>query len=165
MTRHVRWILPVAALAMAIGGCGAAPAALELIAQAQKGLDQARRAQQAQHEQIVAQMESQSVALDDAFDRDVRLVEAGKITDSSGRPVEFDAEWVISARRGYAAARDVLGEQINRQQASHEDDADNLDAADEALEMAAELIVYQSSLTGRLKQRLLDIYGRLTQGK
>ncbi len=165
MIRHVRRMSAVSALAFVLGGCGAGPAALDLIAEARKGLDMARQAQQAQHERIVAQTKAQAAALDEAFDRDVRMAEAGQITDTAGQPVEFTAEWVISARRGYAAARDMLHEQLARQRAAHAADADNLDAADKALEMAAELIVYRSSLTGRLKRHLLDIYGRMTDGQ
>jgi hypothetical protein len=69
--------------------------------------------------------------------------------------VAFTPQWVISERRGYTAARDELGEQIRSAEAVHAVRQDNLTAADEALDMASQLIVAQWNIAQRLKAALL----------
>ena len=103
--------------------------------------------------------------MDVAFDADVKLVGAGKIEDASGQPVELTPQWVISARKGYAAARDLIGEKIRLAEALHATRMDNVRAADEALEMASQLVVQQSNLGLRIKQQLIAIQRRLVHGR
>lgn len=160
MERPVRtllaWPLIVAVLAAIVpGGCTAAPATLELITVARRALSEAKDTQAAQHAQLIQQMEAQQAALDAAFDADVTLAAAGGITDAQGQPVTFSPQWVISARRGYIAARDALAEQVRATEAAHAVRQDNLTAADEALDMAAHLIVTQWNIAERLKTVLL----------
>jgi len=134
------------------GGCGAPPATLELIAVAQQALSGASEMQYARHADALARLEALKKALDGGFDADAKLAEAGKILDSAGDPIPFTAEWVISARKGYAVARDALAEQRSRLEAEHRTHLDNLTAAEQALELAKTLILQQSALTGRARQ-------------
>ena len=164
MARHVRlavWF----ALAMLPAGCSAPTATLDLIGVARKAVALQRDAQRAQHEQIVRHFESQKRALDAAFDADVRLAAAGQITDPAGTPVAMTAEWIISARKGYAAARDIIDGQIASARQANATHTDNLAAADEALDLAGRLIVQQWSVGERIKQNVLDFQRRSTDGK
>ena len=141
-------------------GCGAPPATVELISVAQKALADAAEFQSARHAEHLRQLDGTLAALDAAFDADVELAEAGKITDSTGKPVELSAEWVISARKGYAAGRDALAEQRRRLEAAHATHQDNLVAAAEALGLAKDLIIQHSSLSARAKQLLTSLQRR-----
>ena len=157
-------VLLLAALATAAlltSGCGAPPATLELIAVANKAMADAAQAAQERHAEDIQRLVGQAGALDAAFDADVRLVEAGKITGTDGKPIELSAEWVISARKGYAAARGALAEQRHRLDENHATSIDNLSAAAEALEMARELILQHYALTGRARQALKSMTRRL----
>ncbi|MCJ7544568.1 MAG: hypothetical protein MUP47_08425 [Phycisphaerae bacterium] len=161
MERPVRTLLAVPLLAAVLAaivpcGCTAAPATLELIAVGRRALVEAKDTQTAQHAQLVEHIEAQQAALDAAFDVDVTLAAAGGITDAQGQPVQFTPQWVISARRGYIAARDALAEQVRTAEAAHAIRQDNLTAADEALDMASQLIVAQWNITERLKTFLLS---------
>lgn len=142
-------------------GCGAPPAAMELIAVARKGLADASTLEKSRHAEALSRLDAQKAALDSAFDADVRLVEAAKIRDAAGKPVPLSAEWVISARRGYAAARDALAEQHRRVQAEHACHLDNLSAADEALGMASRLILQHYALAQRARQIVHSLGRRL----
>ena len=138
-----------------LGGCAAPPATLELIAVARRALVEAKETQAAQHAELLQHIEAQQAAMDAAFDADVTLAAAGGITDARGQPVPFTPRWVISARRGYIAARDELAGQIRQAEAAHAVRQDNLAAADEALDMASQLIVAQWNIAERLKTLLL----------
>ncbi|MDY6913157.1 MAG: hypothetical protein SVT52_01680, partial [Planctomycetota bacterium] len=94
-----------------------------------------------------------------------KLVGAGKIENASGQPVELTPQWVISARKGYTAAHNLIGEKIRLTEAVHATRLDNIRAADEALEMASQLVVQQSSLGRRIKQQLITIQRRLVHGR
>jgi len=59
----------------------------------------------------------------------------------------------IAARQGYAAARNLLAEQIRAAEGAHAVRLDNLQAADEALEMASQLVVIQWSVSEKIKQQ------------
>ena len=109
------------------------------------------------HEVEVQRLATQAAALDAAFDADVKLAAAGAICDAEGKPVELTPEWVISARKGYAAGRDILADEVRTAEATHRTGQDNLAAADEALEMATELTVWQSDLSERFKQHLMTV--------
>ncbi len=141
-------------------GCGAPPATLELIGVAQKALRETSALEKERHAEELRRLESMKAALDAAFDADVKLAEAGRITDAQGRPVRLSAEWVISARKGYAAARDALSEQQQRLQAAQATHLDNLAAAAEALTLARNLILQQASLSGRARQFLMSLQRR-----
>ncbi len=145
--------------ALLCAGC-AETAAVNLISVAREGIADARGAQQDQHEELMTRLAGQKESLDEAFDSDVRLVAAGGITDADGEPVELTPEWVISARAGYAAARDVVAAEMLSAELAHAARLDNLAAADEALEMATDLLLRQAGLTEPVRVKLLDKHGR-----
>ncbi len=150
-------------LAAALAGCSASPAAVDLIAAARAGLAQARRAE-AQRQALEARgLEAQAAALDAAFDADVRAVAAGQV-GPAGDPTALSPEWVISARRAYATTLRALAQQQLRDQAAGAERLDNLAAADEALEMAGDLLVRQLQLAEPVRRRLMDIHGRWIDG-
>jgi hypothetical protein len=140
-------------------GCGAPPATMELIAVARKGLADASTLEKSRHAEALSRLDAQKAALDSAFDADARLVEAGKIQDAAGKPLPLSAEWVISARRGYAAARDALAQQRRRLETENASHLDNLSAADEALAMAGRLILQHYALAGQARQ-IIHALGR-----
>jgi len=139
---------------MVAGGCGAPPATLELIDVARKALSGASAYETDRHADALKRLDAQASALDAAFDADVRLAEAGKITNAAGEPVRLTGAWVISARTGYAAARDAVAEQHRRLQAAHDTHLDNLQAAADALDLASRLILQQYALTAPGRQAL-----------
>lgn len=150
-------LLCLSLAAAAAGGCSSSAATLELITAARKGINMTRSDDAARHDEDIQRLAAQAASLDAAFDADVKLAAAGQIRDAEGKPLELSADWVISARKGYAAARDMLAEQSRMAEASHRQQQDNLAAADEALEMASQLTVWQSDLSERLKQHLLSV--------
>lgn len=158
-------VLCLCLLVSLLAGCGAPMATLDLMTVARQGLGSAEEAQIQQHEELLRQLKGQLAALDVAFDADVKLVGAGKIENASGQPVELTPQWVISARKGYTAARNLIGEKIRLTEAVHATRLDNIRAADEALEMASQLVVQQSSLGRRIKQQLITIQRRLVHGR
>ncbi len=158
-------VLAASALLAMLTGCSAPTATLDLITVARKGLTLAKQAQIDQHTELANRLESQTASLDTAFDADVRLVAAGQIKNSDGKPVALTPEWVISARKGYAAARDLLAKQARSAEAAHATRLDNLNAADEALDMATQLIVQQWAITNRIRQELINVQRRLINAK
>jgi len=157
--------LPLLLMLLPAGGCCAPAAALELIAAARTGLAIERQAQVEQHAQVIRQLEAQQAALDSAFDTDVNLAAAGQITDASGSTVTMSPEWIISARKGYIAARDALGRQILAAEAAQRVRLDNLAACDETLELASQLLIRQSAIGRGVKEHLMRIHGRLTHDR
>lgn len=152
-------------LACVVTGCTAPTATLDLITIARKATGSARDAEDAQHAEIIKHLKRQVAALDSAFDADVRLAERGGIPSPTSQPVKLTAEWVISARKGYAAARDLLAGQMRSAEISHAARVDNLQAGDEALEMASQLIVRRWSVGERIGRKILETHGRLVHGK
>ena len=148
-----------------LAGCGSPPSSLELIGVAQKALTDAAQYQQQRHQEAVANLDSLQGSLDAAFDADARLVESGKLADADGKPVALNAAWVISARKGYAAARDALAQQRQKAEAAHATQLDNLTAANEALDLSRGLIIQSSSISAQAKQMLMDLERRFVHGK
>ncbi len=142
-------------IVLLVSGCRAPTGTLELIAVGRKGLTSAEQSRQQHQSQLLKFHKAQLAALDSAFDNDVRLVAAGQLKTLSDQPVAFDAQWVISARKGYAAARSIMSEQMRSAQAAGAIEKDNIRAADEALEMAAQLTVLQWNVGERIKQQFL----------
>lgn len=142
---------------LALPGCRTPTATLDLIAIGRKGLASAREAQQAHQADLLRHHKTQLAALDSAFDNDVRLVEAGQLKAADGNLVKLDADWVISARKGYAAVRTIMADQMRANQATGAIEIDNIDAAAEALEMAAQLTVLQWNVSEKIKQQFLKI--------
>lgn len=136
-------------------GCATPTATVDLLRVAREGIGSAQTAQAQMHRQQQQLTEGQLRALDAAFDADVRLVAAGGVQTASGEPVTLSPQWVISARKGYVAARDALAEQARRAEADHAVEMDNLAAAEEALRLAEELTVLQWNLGERFKQQFL----------
>jgi hypothetical protein len=158
-------VLIAAASAALLAGCGAPTATLDLITVARGALASAKEAEEEHHAELARRLEAQAASLDAAFDADVRLAAAGKITDAEGKAVAFTPEWVIAARKGYAAARDLLAEQGRSAEAAHATRLDNLAAADEALDMASQLILQQWALSEKVRQELINVQRRLSHGK
>lgn len=148
-----------------LAGCSPPAATLDLITVARQGLTQAQQAQAAQQELLLKEMTGRQESLDAAFDADVRLVESGQIKDADGKPVALSSQWIISARRGYIAARDALAQQKQEFIQVHAQRMDNLLAAQEALDMASQLIVQQQNISIRLQQQLLNAQRTLSNGK
>ncbi len=140
-------------------GCRTPTATLDLIAIGRKGLASAREAQKAHQIEMQRYHKSQIAALDSAFDNDVRLIEAGQIKTADGNVKTLDADWVISARKGYAAARTVLAEQAQANMSAGLVEMDNINAADEALEMATQLTVLQWNVGEQIKRQFLKLSG------
>jgi tellurite resistance protein len=159
MIRHCKWLLSAL---LALSGCSAPTATLDLIGVARRGIAQARRSEQDLHAAQLQRIDARINALDAAFDADVRLAAAGAIRDDEGDPVKLTAEWVIEARKGYAAARDMLAEQARQAAAAHVARDDNLLASDEALEMASRLTVQQWRIAEQIKQQLVSLQRRYT---
>jgi hypothetical protein len=154
-------MLLTAVLPAMLAGCGAPTATLDLISVARRGLVDAREAELQRSEEMTRRVETQMDALGDAFDTDVRLVSAGEVTGADGKPVELSADWVISARKGYAAAQRMLLQQALADQADHLQRLDNLSAADEALQMAGGLIIRQAAVSQRARNVLTQLHRRI----
>lgn len=157
--------LALAALPALVGGCGSDAATLQLLTAAGEGLADARAAQQHHHRQELQRLESQKDALGRAFDNDVKLVSAGQITRPDGSPVQLTAEWTIAARKGYAAGLDLLTQQQLAAAENHAQRMDNLQAARECLDMAAELILQRQRIIGTVRSRLTTVYRRMNDGE
>lgn len=157
MKRASRLLAVLVLTSCLAAGCSAPAATLDLITVARKALADAQSAQQAQHAEIVRSLEAHCAALDDAFDRDVRLVAAGQIEDASGNAIALSPEWVISARKGYTAAYSLLRDEVQGAKTAHAQRLDNLKAADESLDMASQLIVRQMYVGERIRQGLLSV--------
>jgi len=152
----VYFLLFLAAV-FASGGCASPTATIDLIAVGRSGLASARQAQLQNHDDLVARHKAQLSALDTAFDSDVRLAAAGGIKNSKGEPVALTPEWVISARRGYTAVRNIMAQQMQKTQTAHTTQLDNIKAADEALEMAGQLTVMQWNISEQFKQQFMKL--------
>jgi len=147
----------VLALTLLLPGCATPTATIDLIGVAKKSLASAATAQQQSHELIVKQYQAQQASLDAAFDADVRLAATGGLKNAKGDPITLSADWIISARKGYTAARETLAEQIRNEQETHAVEQDNITAALDAMEMARELTVLQWNVGERFKQKFLKM--------
>ena len=160
MAKYVKPILLALVLSAAVG-CAAPSASLDLISVARKAVAAAEQAEDAQHAELMRLLSERQSALDAAFDADVALVAAGQIRDATGEPVALTPEWVVSARKGYAAARDLVAADIRSAEKAHATRMDNLQAGDQALDMASQLIVRQWSVSEQIRQRLIESQRRL----
>lgn len=165
MARIVKRILLCGWLCLSAVGCTAPQATLDLITVARKGLTDAQEAQARQHAAFLGRVQTQMGSLDVAFDADVKLIAAGGIQDEAGQPLSLTPEWVISARKGYAVARDALADEMRAASAAHAVHQDNLWAADEALEMASQLIVQQWAVSDRIRQALINMQRKIVHGQ
>ncbi len=164
MFTHARLFLASMLLAVAAAGCSAPLATLDLITVARKAIADAQEDQVAQHAELIRHLKARSSELDQAFDTDVQLVAAGQIKDASGKAVNLTPQWVISARKGYIAARNMINDQVRSADAAQATRLDNLKAADETLDMASQLVLRQWSIGQGFKDRLLSIQ-RTLMGK
>ena len=146
-------------------GCSAPAAAVDLITIARRGIASSQKGHEQQHGEIVRRLSVQAAALDSGFDADVRLAAAGQLKTAKGEPVELSPEWIVSARKGYIAARDLLAEQIRLGELAHAKQQDNLKIADESLEMATQLIVQQWNVAERIKHHVLNIQRSLVNDR
>lgn len=159
MAEFRKLLLPLVALVLP--ACQAPTATLDLLSVARQGLADARDAQTALHEQHLQQLAARQKALDAAFDADVRLVAAGQLQTPDGQPVDLTAAWVIDARKGYAAARDILASQARQAASVHATHLDNLNASAEAIDLAEQLITLQWSVAEPLRQQFMNLRRRL----
>jgi len=106
---------------------GCAPYAqvqIDLLEQSRRGIVQVHRSLDQKSELIKSFHAQRRRQLDEAFDADVR------------QRAELTPEWVIDARRTYAAAIDVLHEASSASARAAEIDRRNLAAIDQALQQA-----------------------------
>ena len=153
--------LAVAAAGALFAGCAAPPATVELVNVARQALADASELADARRADDLARLDELAGALDAGFDADVRLVAAGGLIGPDGQPVGLSPEWVISARKGYAAARGALADQRTRRADQTAREKDNLAAAGEALDMAMQLILQQYAVGERLRNLLLTAQRRI----
>jgi hypothetical protein len=146
---------------VAASGCSAPTATLDLLTVARKGVQFARLREQQQHADARQRFNELAASLDQAFDADVRLAASGQLRNAGGQAVSLTPEWVISARKGYAAARDAVASQARTAETQHAMSMDNLDAADEALDMASQLTVRQWQISEQVRQTLINSQRRL----
>lgn len=144
-------------LLLVLSGCRTPAATLELIAIGQQGLASARQAETEYLQDRQEEYRRQIEALDNAFDADVRLVASGALKDDNDQSVELSPQWVMSARKGYSAARGLIEDQHRLTRDTHRVRMDNLDAAAEALDLAGMLIVQQWSVSEQIKQTYLKL--------
>ena len=112
-------------------------AQLELVRQAERGVVSARRSAEAQAALLAAADEARRLELDAAFDADVRVRGGGK---------GLSAEWVVEARRAYAAGLALLDEQRRQHERAAEVDRRNALAAEAALARLRDLLETQAEL-------------------
>ncbi|MCD4823578.1 MAG: hypothetical protein K8S55_03155 [Phycisphaerae bacterium] len=158
-------IIALCLLLVLAAGCSSPAATLELLSVGREALASARTSQEQSHAAAVRNYQKQLAALDAAFDADVRLAAAGGIKNAAGKPVGLSADWVISARKGYAAVRNILAQQAQAARDVHAVELDNLRAGDEALQMAAELTIAQWNIAERLKQEFRKLQNRIAADK
>jgi hypothetical protein len=145
-----------------LAGCSGPPAALDLIAAGRMALDEARQAELAGQVEQTERLGAHVAALDAAFDADVRLAETGALVGPDGAPIVLDGQWVIDARRGYAVALRAMYDARRDADQAHATRLDNLQAGDDALQMAEELITRDMNLREPIRQRLLALQRRWT---
>jgi hypothetical protein len=147
------------------GGCATPTATTELISQGLKGLEMARSAREQSHEIETKMYQQQLAALDAAFDSDVRLITAGGLKDKDGKAIALTADWIISSRKGYSAAACAITNHMVKAQQVYATDLDNIAAANEALQLANELVVMQWNVGERFKQQFLQLQQRSTKNE
>lgn len=147
-------------LCLLCSGCATPTATTELIAQGMKGLEMARDAREQSYAIETKMYQQQLASLDAAFDADVKLIAAGGLTDKDGKAVEMTSDWVISARKGYSTAAGVIGKAMIQSHQAYATDLDNIAAANEALQLANELVVLQWNVGERFKQQFLQLQQR-----
>lgn len=160
----VRVVCLIAAATL-LPACSPPQASLDLITVARKGLAMARQAELDQHQQTAQHWQAQMATLDAAFDADVKLAASGQLKDAQGQSVTLSANWVIAARKGFTAARDAMAAQVTQDQANHAGRMDNLQASDEALDLAGQLILEQMALGTRTRQALVAAQNKIISGK
>lgn len=115
-----------------VGGCGPyAQWQAELASQGREGLRRVDAAREASSKAVRQYLAERRQRLDEAFDADVRAQAA------------LDAEFVIGARRLYAAGLDGIAEAAARQAEADRVAADNAAAADAALAALQRLLEAQ----------------------
>jgi len=122
VNRRVVRTCAAALVLVTTGGCAYTQAEADLAAQARRGLGLLREAQAGQADLAKRHAAAQRKRLDEAFDADVR----------DGRPLSPD--WVVEARRGYAAGVDALAAQERSAALNLDADRRNLDAVEDALD-------------------------------
>lgn len=134
--RWYRLIVLLIGAAVSGGGCSSYTAAqLALVEQARKGVAVWTGREASRDDEVRRGFDGRRKALDDAFDADARQ-QGGSI----------DAQWVVEARRGYAAGLAALAQA--EQSALAANDAARRDAAatDAALTKLAWLVSFQSDV-------------------
>ncbi|HEX8342775.1 MAG TPA: hypothetical protein VF624_17865 [Tepidisphaeraceae bacterium] len=122
-------------LFMAVAGCAVYDAQLGLIGQSHEGVRLVRESLVGRARVDVARNAADRKRLDEAFDDDL-----------AARTGPIPAEWVLDARRAYAAAVDALHGRDEASLAARDADLQNLDAVDTALSELARLVRGQQRL-------------------
>jgi len=161
-----KWLYPILFLLLlclsgVFAGCAPPQATISLINQGQAAIAGARADVAAQHGEIVRFLAAQDGALDVAFDADVKLIAAGAIKDKAGNAVPLSADWVISARKGYSAAKSIVSAEIRSAEIAQSIRQDNLAAGVDALDLAKKLIIMQMNLSENMKGWLMSLESKV----
>jgi hypothetical protein len=139
-------------IVLAFAGCAPPAATLGLIRQGEVALMESKKAIDSMGEEIEDKFKAQNAELDAAFDADVHMAAEKDL---------LDAEWVISARKGYSLARTAIA----MEQADHARAVaarkDNVAAGLEALGMAKTIIIMQQDMSANMKQWLMNAENKL----
>jgi hypothetical protein len=133
------------------GGCSSYTASQAALAQqARKGVAIWASRETARDEEVRRSYDLKRAALDSAFDADARE-RAGAVGVGSGSAL--DAEWVIEARRGYAAGLNALAQAQSAALAANEAARRDAAATDAALEKLEWLLSIQSGFESWFDQK------------
>ena len=124
------------------GGCSSYTASqAALVQQARKGVAVWASRETARDEEVRKAYDLKRAALDSAFDADARQRAASNAGGSA-----LDADWVIEARRGYAAGLSALAQAQSAALAANDAARRDAAATDAALEKLEWLLSIQSGL-------------------
>ena len=143
-----------------VPGCFDRNSDLELISIAQQGIVSAQRNNTKTHTQLINSYKLAKANLAIGFDNDVKLIEAGKILDSEGKPLGLNSQWIISSRKGYAKALEILDKSIEEENRFYIESLDNLSAASQALELIKKRILSSQKWESKTKLLISNIVER-----
>lgn len=131
------------------GGCSSYTASQAALAQqARKGVATWVSRETARDEEVRRSYDLKRAALDSAFDADARQRAA-----SGAGGTALDADWVIEARRGYAAGLNALAQAESSALAANDAARRDAAAADAALEKLEWLLSIQSGFESLFDQK------------
>ena len=133
-----------------LGGCSSYTASqAALVQKARKGVAVWASRESVRDEEVSRSYALKRAALDSAFDADVRQRAASAIGAGAGGSA-LDADWVIEARRGYAAGLSALAQAQSAALAANDAARRDAAATDAALEKLEWLLSIQSGFESLL---------------